>query len=348
MHQMKNQEIDNSDLGCGLLLSVAFVATTAGAIFGQLDPWVPIAAFAATAIWAVYIWLNVLKNRFFASDEFHDHKANLVTVTRDYNAIASHSSEIYGRLRASIPGSSSGQHAHLATTSNTSKYAYNRERHLSRYGDTQVHNCSLQVVKNANAEPLKYLCKYFGFETSTRTIESLENYTTMISRINEAQRNLAKREKTIETTINPPSYIRSFFRKQFNGELGINPSAVHISFPTYTFEYVSAGGNSSQQTSITLDVKVAETLMSYISQKLSYRNSAAGQRSLMTASLRTAIKTRDNFTCQMCDLSTRDEPHLLLEVDHIIPVSRGGLSTRSNLQTLCWKCNRSKSNKILP
>ena len=28
-----------------------------------------------------------------------------------------------------------------------------------------------------------------------------------------------------------------------------------------------------------------------------------------------------------------------------MPVSRGGMSTPDNLQTLCWRCNRTKSNK---
>ena len=31
----------------------------------------------------------------------------------------------------------------------------------------------------------------------------------------------------------------------------------------------------------------------------------------------------------------------------IIPVAKGGLTEESNLQTLCWKCNRSKSDKIM-
>ena len=51
-------------------------------------------------------------------------------------------------------------------------------------------------------------------------------------------------------------------------------------------------------------------------------------------------------TCRYCAVSLADEPHLLLEVDHIVPLSRGGLSTPENLQTLCWRCNRSKSNKM--
>lgn len=35
-------------------------------------------------------------------------------------------------------------------------------------------------------------------------------------------------------------------------------------------------------------------------------------------------------------------------MDHIEPVSRGGLSIPENLQTLCWRSNRSKSNKTSP
>ena len=81
--------------------------------------------------------------------------------------------------------------------------------------------------------------------------------------------------------------------------------------------------------------------------KIKARKAAAKQRAKMTQILRDKIKRRDNYTCQYCGLSTRDEPNLLLEIDHIIPVSRGGLTTEDNLQTLCWICNRRKSNKII-
>ena len=66
----------------------------------------------------------------------------------------------------------------------------------------------------------------------------------------------------------------------------------------------------------------------------------------MTTKLRAYIKTRDEHTCQYCSVSLAAEPHLLLEVDHIVPVSRGGMSAEGNLQTLCWRCNRTKSNKV--
>ena len=117
--------------------------------------------------------------------------------------------------------------------------------------------------------------------------------------------------------------------------------------PTYVFEYVSAGGNSSQRTIIKLTPKVIDGLINYMASRIRFKKSAAGQRALMTRSLRGEIRKRDNFTCQLCGVSLYDEPHLLLEIDHIVPVSKGGLTTLDNLQTLCWKCNRTKSNKLL-
>lgn len=69
---------------------------------------------------------------------------------------------------------------------------------------------------------------------------------------------------------------------------------------------------------------------------------AKAQRAKMTPALREAIKQRDKYTCRICGLSVLDEPNLLLEVDHIIPIAEGGKTEASNLQTLCWKCNREK------
>lgn len=68
------------------------------------------------------------------------------------------------------------------------------------------------------------------------------------------------------------------------------------------------------------------------------------QRKLMTPKLRKEIMVRDNYTCQICGKYMPDE--VGLQIDHIIPINKGGKSVKSNLQVLCSKCNGSKSNKI--
>ena len=88
-------------------------------------------------------------------------------------------------------------------------------------------------------------------------------------------------------------------------------------------------------------------LIRVLESKLTAKAFAKEQRALMTKKLREYIKKRDNFTCCNCGNSTYKEPNLLLEIDHIIPVAKGGCTEENNLQTLCWKCNRAKSDKIL-
>lgn len=75
-----------------------------------------------------------------------------------------------------------------------------------------------------------------------------------------------------------------------------------------------------------------------------FKTSAAYERSLMTDSLRYDIFKRDNYRCQICGASANDG--VKLHVDHIVPVSKGGKTEPSNLQTLCERCNLGKSNKM--
>ena len=49
------------------------------------------------------------------------------------------------------------------------------------------------------------------------------------------------------------------------------------------------------------------------------------------------VKWRDNYTCQLCG---RQYPDVPIEVDHIIPHAKGGLSIFENMRVLCVDCNR--------
>ena len=58
---------------------------------------------------------------------------------------------------------------------------------------------------------------------------------------------------------------------------------------------------------------------------------------------RAAIMLRDMYTCQYCG----DKPgQLALTVDHVVPRSRGGEHSWTNLATACKRCNQRKGNHL--
>lgn len=66
------------------------------------------------------------------------------------------------------------------------------------------------------------------------------------------------------------------------------------------------------------------------------------KRKPIKPSLRFEILKRDNYRCQMCGVTAKDGA--ALEIDHIMPVSKGGTNDAGNLQVLCRDCNAGKSD----
>jgi len=64
----------------------------------------------------------------------------------------------------------------------------------------------------------------------------------------------------------------------------------------------------------------------------------------ISKSTRFEIFARDSFTCQYCG---QRPPGIVLEVDHIHPVSKGGGDEVINLVTSCYDCNRGKRAKVI-
>lgn len=54
--------------------------------------------------------------------------------------------------------------------------------------------------------------------------------------------------------------------------------------------------------------------------------------------IRLRIRERDGYKCRHCSRAVR-----IGEVDHIVPIEKGGSEDDSNLQLLCKECHRKKT-----
>jgi 5-methylcytosine-specific restriction endonuclease McrA len=70
---------------------------------------------------------------------------------------------------------------------------------------------------------------------------------------------------------------------------------------------------------------------------------AAEQRIKVMPAIRWQVFQRDGWKCVACGRGSQND--VILQVDHIIPRSKGGKDSLSNYQTLCHLCNIGKSNK---
>lgn len=232
----------------------------------------------------------------------------------------------------------------------TSKYKYKRSELKKQKYAPNVYNCSRNVCDNARKQPFKYICKYFGIEENEKSLIRFEEVLNNFEAAEQGKKLLKREKESILNNISNdiPFLIKRFSKKRLERELGFK--SVDFStmyFPKYIFKYISSGGNASMNCDIVMDIDNLNRFVNYLAEKVKFKKSAAGQRALMTSSLRQKILQRDGYICQKCGNSTDKEPNLLLEIDHVIPISKGGLTTEENLQVLCWKCNRSKGQKIL-
>lgn len=92
-----------------------------------------------------------------------------------------------------------------------------------------------------------------------------------------------------------------------------------------------------------LAVLCEEKLAEYVARRgariWQHRKASAGY---ISGTLRYEVLRRARFRCELCGVSADVRA---LEVDHILPRSRGGSDDPSNLQALCYSCNAMKRDR---
>lgn len=208
---------------------------------------------------------------------------------------------------------------------------------------------SATVFASAENNPIEYIIKNFypNKNLYPEQIQKLQLLVEELATLKEAKHIIDNYKKDYQQYISDvPDFVMMEDEAGFYSRLGfanIDEGALTVE---YTFSYTSGGGMAQRKFTVPMTEETIVELIEELENKLTLSAFTKEQRALMTNRLREAIKKRDNFTCCSCGNSIYKEPNLLLEIDHIVPVSKGGCTVEENLQTLCWKCNRAKSNKI--
>lgn len=75
-----------------------------------------------------------------------------------------------------------------------------------------------------------------------------------------------------------------------------------------------------------------------------FPSEAMATRKPISKRVRFEIFTRDNFTCRYCG---RQSDEVILVIDHLTPVCKGGGNNKENLLTSCEGCNQGKGGKAI-
>lgn len=91
-----------------------------------------------------------------------------------------------------------------------------------------------------------------------------------------------------------------------------------------------------------------------VAQSMRYRLKTVKRQSQTVAANRIAheqLAERDGLNCYLCneliDMTLARTSKYGATIDHVVPLSRGGLDELSNLRLAHWVCNSKKSNKLV-
>ena len=152
-------------------------------------------------------------------------------------------------------------------------------------------------------------------------------------------------------TINVPKFtwlLNNIERRLFN-KIVLNPTVTY--FVNVSIVLTNINGEQKKIKYANFNIEEIEEVISKLEDKYNDRYQDRDtwdaicriERAKVTNKMRFAIYNRDRYRCCKCGRSGVFND---LEIDHIMPIAKGGKTHPDNLQTLCKRCNREKSDTI--
>lgn len=187
----------------------------------------------------------------------------------------------------------------------------------------------------SNLNLYKFLDYYFEFsyshnENEPRSKKLLKSYSKIMSsnNISPSYNELEHKneiQQKVKEEISKFNYVLKNINSESNSSLIEHLDSMELDFDIcmdYYYKYCIINNNQSH----TKDSSFVQV------------ESSPGRN--LSATVKREVWRRDQGKCVECGSKE------FLEFDHIVPFSRGGSNTTRNIQLLCGKCNKAKSNNI--
>ena len=184
---------------------------------------------------------------------------------------------------------------------------------------------SATVFASAENNPLEYIVKNFypNKKSYPEQIRKLYILIEELETLRDAKQIIENYKADYQQYLGDvPAFIMENDEAGFYSRLGFANIDESVLTVEYKFSYTSNGGMARRSFIVPMTEETIIELIKLLESKLTASAFAKEQRTLMTKKLREFIKKRDNYTCCNCGNSIYAEPNLLLEIDHIIPVSK--------------------------
>jgi hypothetical protein len=161
------------------------------------------------------------------------------------------------------------------------------------------------------------------------TLKDAERFQKQVTGLLEVEKRKAKKE-------------RQKNRADFSGELVAVPTCDTLEEFKTTCQRLAADAHTTPADLFDFIMERLDLPTRYADVVRTARQTT--KREAIPARLRVEVLERDGRRCCICGASAQETK---LHIDHIIPVSKGGLTEKRNLQTLCEKCNLGKSDRYI-
>lgn len=218
----------------------------------------------------------IYETLYFKCKSFKKIKEDIKSYTDDCNELNSHIEDLKTTY---IKGHTTIDYGNASYNDN-SRYNYRRPELKKLQYKKNVYNCSLTVCKNAQQQPFKYLCKYFNIKTNEESLDEFEKILNNFTAAEEGKVLLKKERDRILASIKKdiPFMIRHFSSKKLIRKLGFEEiDFSQTYFPRFEFLYISAGGNSSMNCEIVMDIDNLNKFVVYLSEIVKFKKALLGK-----------------------------------------------------------------------